>query len=124
MILSLPAGQEAVLRERLTYGQAHGVRVAYFAIEANPAAKADLDLALVRAYVSAWTVLDLDGRAVSLDTPELAPDDVIQAIVIKAADLFGLTRVPVEVEPELPKDGNGSSPITLPEVRLMSETIR
>jgi hypothetical protein len=106
MNIDLGEGQSATLRERLTYGQARGVRAAYFAQETNPIAKADLDLALVRAYVSGWTVMDTDGRAVSLDTPELAPDDVIQVIAKEAADLFGGT--------DLPKAGDGSLASTPP----------
>lgn len=115
MKVELANGQEATLRERLTYGQAHGVRVAFFQMEANAAAKADLDLALVKAYVSAWNVLDPDGKAVSLDTPEQAPDDVIQALAQQAGDLFGSSG------DILPKAGDGSSPNTPPE-QLSSPT--
>ena len=94
MNLELGDGQSATLRERLTYGQAHGVRAAYYLIEQNAIAKADLDIALVKAYVSAWHVMDLDGKAVSLDTPELAPDDVIQAIAAVTAERFAEASLP------------------------------
>lgn len=109
MRLELADGQWAELRERLTYGQAHGVRAAYFAIESNPQAKADLDIALVRAYISNWHVLDVNGQAVSLDTPEQAPDDVIQAISQQAADLFGMVD-----RNAVPKAGGQISPATPP----------
>ena len=111
MNVSLEGGQSATLRERLTYAQARMVRAAYYALEGNPMAQADLDLAMVKAYVSGWNVLDLDGKAVSLDTPELAPDEVIQAIFHAAADLFGLQKVAVPKD-----DGDASSPTTSPEL--------
>jgi hypothetical protein len=82
MRLPLEGGQWADLRDRLTYGQGHAVRVALMAVDADRTATVDLDIALVRAYVSAWNVLDLDGNAVPLDQPETAPDDVIQAIAL------------------------------------------
>ena len=118
MRLELADGQSVMLRERLTYGQAHGVRAAYFAIQGNPQRQADVDMALVRAYVSAWHVLDVDGAAVSLDTPELAPDDVIQVIAQAAAECFGMTKA----EAPLPKAGSASSPSTPPEPRNGSAT--
>ena len=115
MIVQLPDGGTATLRERLTYGQARGVRAALLAADADRAAMADLDLALVRAYVSAWSVVDLAGEGVSLDTPELAPDDVIQAIALAAMDAWGTTAT-------LPKVGNGSSPSTPPVPRSRVRT--
>jgi hypothetical protein len=119
MRLELADGQSATLRDRLTYGQAHGVRAAYFAIERDPALQADVDMALVRAYVSAWHVLDVDGNAVSLDAPEQAPDDVIQAIAQQAADLFGMEKA----EAEVPKAGDGSLPSTPAESHNGSMTL-
>jgi len=108
MRLPLTGGMEATLRDRLTYGQARDLRVAFLQAKDDPAAAADLPLALMRAYVSAWTVLDFDGHAVSVDTPEDAPDDVLIEISAAAIDLWnGTSR-------ELPKAGNGiahSSPL-------------
>lgn len=88
MRLELRDGQWADLRERLTYEQAKGVRVASLAIKSDRTALADFDLALVRAYVSAWHVIGITGEAVPLDTPETAPDDIIQPIATAALDIW------------------------------------
>lgn len=90
MRLDLGEGQYAELRERLLYGQAQPIRLVFAKIEkgGEAAAWADLDLALVRGYVAAWHVLDLEGNAVPLDRPELAPDGLIQAIALAALDLW------------------------------------
>ena len=58
---------------------------------------------LVSSYVEAWNVLDLDGNAVPLNTPELAPDDAIQAISLAAIDLWKGTV-------GIPKGGRKPSP--------------
>lgn len=105
--VALESGQSATLRERLTYGQARGVRAALLAADADRAAMADLDLELVKAYVSAWSVTDLAGEPVSLDTPELAPDDAIQTIAVQAIKLWQGTA-------QLPKAGAAPSLTTLP----------
>jgi len=115
--LSLPGGGSATLRERLTYGQAREVRAALLAVDVDKAAMADLDLALVRAYTASWDTLDVEGRAVSLDTPEGAPDDVIQAIALAAMQHWqGTAGKP------LPKAGNGHLPTTPPGRRSKSPT--
>ena len=88
MRLELPDGQWADLRERLTYAQARDVRRASLSIRGDDLAMADFDLVLVRAYVSGWHVLGIDGAAVPLEGMESAPDDVIQVISSKALDLL------------------------------------
>lgn len=100
--LVLPDGQWADLRERLSYGDAHAVKVALLRSEQDPILKADVDIALVRAYVEAWHVLSLDGSAVPLPEPELAPDDVIQAIALEAIGKWQGRQV-------TPKVGNARS---------------
>jgi hypothetical protein len=109
MRLELPGGQHAILRDRLMYEQARGVRVAMVAIDVDKAALPDLDIALVRAYVESWNVLDIDGNAVPLDTPEAAPDDIIQTIAIAALNAWKGTVTP--------KAGRGRSSSTLRAVR-------
>lgn len=88
MRVALQEGRHAVLRERLTYEQGRTVRAALLAAEADRTAMADLDLALVRAYVASWDVVDLDGATVDLAEPQRAPDDVIQDIALAAMDLW------------------------------------
>jgi hypothetical protein len=86
--LPLADGQYAVLRDRLTYGQGRQVRLALLAAEKDRAAMADLDLALIGAYVSEWSVRDLAGEFVPLDKAAEAPDDVVQAIALAAMDAW------------------------------------
>jgi hypothetical protein len=86
--LDLPGGGWADLRERLLYAQARPVREVMARAATDKAALVDLDMALVRAYVEAWEVMDPQGRPVSLDAPETAPDDVIQEISMAALPLW------------------------------------
>lgn len=88
MRVDLRDGQWADLRERLSYAQARDVRRASLAIRDDPLATADFDIAIVRAYVSAWHVLGLDGAAVPVDTPEAAPDDIIQRLLAWTLDIW------------------------------------
>lgn len=88
MKLDLGDGQSADLRERLSYSAARDVRRVFIESGEDRRAMADVDIAMVRAYVSSWTVLDTEGKAVPLDAPEQAPDDIIQAIAAKALDLW------------------------------------
>ena len=95
MRLPLVDGQWAEMRERLTYGQAQPLRAAMGAAKQDFGTADQLTDAFLRAYVSSWNVLDLDGNAVPLDQPDLAPDDVVQAIVLKAAELWKGMKMPV-----------------------------
>lgn len=107
MRLDLPNGQYADLAERLTYGQARTVRAVYVAMGGDRNVAVDLDITLVRAYVTDWHVLDLDGKTVPLDHAEQAPDDIIQAISLAASGLWKRAGTP---------KGNGAatSPTTSP----------
>jgi hypothetical protein len=102
--LQLPEGGWADLRERLLYGAAREVRTVL-----AEARLVDLDLALVKAYVSDWAVTDPDGHSVPLDKPESAPDDVVQAIARDALKLWNADALP-KATPE-------PSPSPLPEQR-------
>lgn len=105
MRIELTGGDWADLRDRLLYGQAREVRLAMVAIEADKAAMADVDIVLVRAYVADWHVHDLAGELVPLDTPEAAPDDVIQAIALAGMELW-------KGKPAIPKAGKKTLPST------------
>ena len=88
MRVALPEGQWADLRERLTYGQAREVRAAFLRIKDDPVSAADLDVALIRAYVEAWHVLAIDGTSMALDKLTDAPDDVIQTLSLEAIAIW------------------------------------
>jgi hypothetical protein len=103
--LDLGDGQWADLRERLTYAQAKPIRVVWALVDkgGDAASWADLDMALIVGYVSAWNVLDLQGNAVPLDTPEAAPDDLIQKIALEAVKVWkGTAGVPKAGKKRLP----------------------
>ena len=106
MRVELAEGQYADLRDRLTYGQARDIRAAFLRIKEDPSAAADIDLALVRGYVSEWHVLSLSGEAVPSASPDLAPDDVIQTISLAAIAIW-------QGKPD-PKDTPEPSPTTQP----------
>ena len=89
MRLQLPEGGWADLRERLTYGAAREVRTVL-----ADARLVDLDLALVKAYVSDWAVTDPDGHSVALAQPETAPDDVIQFLAGEALKIWNADALP------------------------------
>ena len=94
MIVPLQGGQSATLRERLTYAQGRDLRAAFIEVNKDQSAFADLPLACVKAYVSHWNVLDLDGNAVPLDQPELAPWDTIEAIADAIMPIWNGSGVP------------------------------
>lgn len=88
MKLTLPDGQWADLRDRLTYAQGRSVRLALLASKDGAPGMADLDLALIRAYVAAWSVRDLEGADVPLERPDQAPDDIVQTLANAAMDAW------------------------------------
>ena len=108
MRLELPDGQWAELRERLTHGQATRIRAASIRAKADPGAGADLPTAFMEAFVSSWHVLDFDGHAVSLETPENAPDEIMVDICAAAVDIWNRIG-----QGTVPKAGNGSLPTPL-----------
>lgn len=106
MRLPLPEGQWAELRERLTYEQGREVYAAFIAVDKDRAALVDLNIVLVRNYVSAWSVRDLDGADVPLEAPEGAPWDTLTDIAAKAIDIYKGRKDP--------KAGAGRSTTTSP----------
>jgi hypothetical protein len=110
MRVELPDGQWAELREgRLSYEQAGPLHRMFIAAAANIVDIADLPILLVRAFVTAWDVLDDDGHAVPLETPEKAPYATITAIGVPAAKLWKAQASP--------KATKRTSPSTLRAVR-------
>lgn len=88
MRVDLPDGQWAELRERPTVNQLNLVRRAMLRISADPGAGADVALAYVEAYVSAWSIRNPQGQAVTLEQAGDAPDELVQAIALEAAKLY------------------------------------
>lgn len=80
MRVELPDDQWAELREALTYGQARDVRKLFLAANDDRLLLADVDFAMVKAYLVSWNVQGVDGQSLSLDEAEQAPDAIIELI--------------------------------------------
>lgn len=81
--ITLPRGQWAEIRERLSHGQAKDLRRAWIRGRAEPEEKVEVQSAYARAFVRDWNVVDIDGNPIPLTDPgaiDRAPDDVIDAI--------------------------------------------
>lgn len=107
MIVPLSGGRTATLRDRLKYEQGRAVRAAILAVDKDPAALIDLDMALVHAYLQAWDVLDDSGDPIPIGEPEKAYDDVIQDVANAAMRIWkgrvspkGRGRAPSPITPQ------------------------
>jgi hypothetical protein len=78
--LELPDGQWAELRDALTYGQARDVRKLFLAANDDRGQLADIDGAMVRAYLLSWNVHGLDGASLGVDQLDDCPNATIEAI--------------------------------------------
>ena len=87
MRVDLKDGSWAELRERPSVAQVNHVRRAYLRINEDNGAGADVALALIQGYVSAWSVKGPDGD-IPLERAEDAPDEIVQAFALEAATLF------------------------------------
>ena len=94
MRLDLPDGAWAEVRERPTHAQVNLVRRALLRVGEDVTAGADVALAMVTAYVSAWSVRDAEGHEVPLDRAADAPDDVITAVAKAAGEQYRATPDP------------------------------
>ena len=90
MRVELRDGQWAELREHITHGDAKTIRRARDD-------EGELESAIVRVFVKAWNVVDLDGLALALDAPDAidrAPSDVVDTLMLAAAELWTAATVP------------------------------
>lgn len=81
--ITLPRGQWAEIRERLSHGQAKDLRRAWIRARAEPEEKVEVQSAYARAFVREWNVVDIEGNPIPLadtDAIDRAPDDVIDSI--------------------------------------------
>lgn len=88
MRVDLKDGSWAELREHPTHAQLNIVRRALLRTGEDPSAAADVAMAYISAYVSAWSVRAADGTEIPLERAEDAPDDPIQAFAAQAAAMF------------------------------------
>lgn len=91
MRLELRDGQWAELRERISHGADKRIKLANRKGRDDDAAALEIDDVLIREFVTAWNVLDIDGSAIPLDAPDATDrlaEDVSDAIAIQAAEIY------------------------------------
>ncbi len=102
MRLDLRDGQWAELRERINHGTDKHLKRTWRQGKSDIAYAFDIDTELGRAFVSAWSVRDIDGISIALtdaDAIERLPDDIADAIASEAARLWTGATVPNEPTP-------------------------
>lgn len=103
MRLELPDGQWAELRERISHGSDKRIKLAHRRGRDDDAAALEIDDILVREFVTAWHVLDIDGTPVPLadaDATDRAREDVIDTIALRAAEMYVEATVPNAPTPD------------------------
>lgn len=96
MRLELRDGQWAELRERISHGADKRIKIARRSRD-TVAEELEIDDVLVREFVTAWHVLDVDGQAIPLDAADRTdrlPEDISDAIATKAVELYTGVTVP------------------------------
>ena len=95
--IDLRDGQWADLRERITHGVDKDIRNARTVSRQNDGQAFDWVTVLVRAFVRSWSVNDPDGNPIPLtdaDAIDRAPDDIVDELFGKAAELWAGATVP------------------------------
>jgi hypothetical protein len=110
MRIELRDGQWAELRERISHGQDKEIKRAWVRGAADRDLLVDAQTTVVRQFLRAWYVNDLDGQPIAADAAdavERMPDDIVDEIYAKASELYKATTVP---NPSTPPSSDGSSP--------------
>jgi hypothetical protein len=98
MRVELRDGQWAELRKRITHGQDKEIRRARVLTRDNPEEHAADDFTvLLRAFISGWYVLDLDGKPIDLgdaDAIERCPSDITNELIGETLPLYFPATVP------------------------------
>lgn len=97
MRLELRDGQWADLRERISHGADKRIKIANRKGKTDDAAALEIDDVLIREYVTAWNVLDVNGSAIALDDADATdrlPEDISDAIAVAAATLYAGATAP------------------------------
>lgn len=97
MRLELRDGQWAELRERISHGADKRIKIANRKGRDDDASALEIDDVLIREYVTAWHVLDIDGAAIPLTDPDATdrlPEDISDAIAIAAAEHYSGATAP------------------------------
>ncbi|HXJ66731.1 MAG TPA: hypothetical protein VNN79_23480 [Actinomycetota bacterium] len=97
MRIELRDGQWADLRDRITHGQDKEIKRAGVRVEANREALVEWPTVLLRAFIEAWNVKDVDGNPIDLADPDAldrAPSDIIDVLFPHAVAQQKATTVP------------------------------
>lgn len=95
--IELRDGQWADMRERITHGTDKAIKAARIKSRDDPEIAFDWTTQLVRAFVRDWSVRDPDGDPVVITDPDAidrAPDDIVDTLFEKAAELWVGATVP------------------------------
>jgi len=93
----------AIVRERINHGADKRIKLAHRLGRDDIAAKLDVDDVLIREFVSAWHVLDVDGVSIPLDDPDATdrlPEDIADKLSLEAALAYTGATVPNEPTPD------------------------
>jgi len=97
MRVDLRDGQWAELRERISHGADKRIRLMRHRGSTDPDALLETGDLLIREFVTAWHVLDVDGSAIPLgdaDATDRLPEDIADVIIDAAAELYNGATVP------------------------------
>jgi hypothetical protein len=97
MRVELRDGQWADLRDHITHAVDKTIKVARLKAKSQDADAFDWQTILVRAFVRDWSVKDPEGNPIPITDPDAvdrAPDDVIDALWVKAAEAWTGATVP------------------------------
>jgi len=94
MRLELRDGQWADLRERIDHGAHKRIKVAIRKGSEDDALAVELDDVVIREFVTAWNVLDLEDNAIPLGELDRVPSDIADALLQGALDAYQGASVP------------------------------
>lgn len=97
MRVDLRDGQWADLRERITHGVDKDIKNARVVSVRDDGHAFDWTTVMVRSFVREWSVQDPDGIPIALadaDAIDRAPDDIVDELFGKAAELWTRATVP------------------------------
>lgn len=91
MRVTLRDGQWAELRERINHGQAKALK------RAERDDEFDLQTEVIRQFVTAWDIKDIDGIPIALtdaDAVDRLPSGIADELFVAAADAYKANTVP------------------------------
>jgi hypothetical protein len=97
MRVELRGGQWAELRERIDHGAHKRIKVGIRKAGDDDVAAVDLDDVVIREFVTAWSIKDINGVVIDLaaaDALDRLPSDIADALVTASLDAYQGATVP------------------------------